>query len=69
MAPDTPDNEIQTSAPIINLKETEGLTDYFCPFCNQKLFRGKVTNFNMVCANCNKLVRSDDISSGESSED
>ena len=26
-----------------------------------KRFRGKVTHFNMVCSNCNKLVRSEDI--------
>lgn len=60
MTPDMPDNN-ETQQPIINLKETEGLIDYYCPFCNQKLFRGKVTHFNMVCSNCNRLVRSEDI--------
>ncbi len=45
--------------PIINFKTTAGLTDYYCPFCNHKLFRGKVATFNMVCSNCNKLVRSE----------
>lgn len=53
------DNKIQS--PIIDFEVTAGLTDYFCPFCNQKLFRGKVSQFNMVCSNCNKLVRSKDI--------
>lgn len=67
MTPDLPDNN-DTQPPIINLKETEGLTDYFCPFCKQKLFRGKVTHFNMVCSNCNRLVRSEDISNEEPEE-
>lgn len=53
----TSDNK--TQSPIIDFEVTAGLTDYFCPFCNQKLFRGKVSQFNMVCSNCNKLVRSE----------
>lgn len=59
MTADTSGNEIQK--PIIDYEATAGLTDYFCPFCNHKLFRGKVTEFNMVCSNCNKLVRSSNI--------
>jgi len=53
-------DDIQTTneAPIVNFKTTADLTDYYCPFCRQKLFRGKVATFNMVCSNCNKLVRS-----------
>ena len=46
-----------TQRPIIDDKIIVGLTDYFCPFCNQKLFRGKVAEFNIVCINCNKLVK------------
>ena len=53
------DFENHESAPPGIQKETKvELTDYFCPFCNFKLFRGNVTEFNMVCSNCNKLVRS-----------
>ena len=44
------------------------LTDYFCPFCGQKLFKGNVANFNMVCSNCNKLVRSRDMEQDETEE-
>lgn len=32
--------------------------DYFCPFCSQRLFRGKVRDFKMVCQECNRLVDS-----------
>jgi len=53
------DTQTENEQPIINFKSTADLTDYYCPFCNQKLFRGKVTTFNMVCSNCNKLVRSE----------
>jgi len=52
------DTQTANEQPIINFKSTADLTDYYCPFCNQKLFRGKVNTFNMVCSNCNKLVRS-----------
>lgn len=34
------------------------LKDYYCPFCNAKLFRGNVKDFKMVCQNCNRLVDS-----------
>lgn len=51
-------SENEAEQPIINFKSTDGLQDYFCPFCGHKLFRGKVSEFNMVCSNCNKLVRS-----------
>lgn len=44
------------------------LMDYFCPFCDQKLFKGNVANFNMVCSNCNKQVRSQDIEPAEKEE-
>jgi len=47
--------------PIITAKTTVELKDYFCPFCNHKLFRGNVTGFNMVCSQCNKLVKSKEI--------
>ncbi len=30
--------------------------DYFCPFCDMKLFRGRVATLKMVCSGCNKLV-------------
>lgn len=52
---------------IINLKNTTELINYYCPFCNHKLFRGKVATYTMVCSSCNKLVRSpqDDIVENE----
>ena len=34
------------------------LKDYFCPFCNHKLFRGNVNEFKLVCQECNRLVDS-----------
>jgi len=52
------DPKTENEDPIIHLKATVGLTDYYCPFCNHKLFRGKVATYTMVCSNCNKLVRS-----------
>jgi uncharacterized Zn finger protein (UPF0148 family) len=67
MTADTSGNEIQK--PIIDYEATAGLTDYFCPFCNHKLFRGKVTEFNMVCSNCNKLVRSSNIPAKDSNQE
>jgi len=48
----------ESAPPVVQEKTKVELTDYFCPFCNFKLFRGNVTEFNMVCSNCNKLVRS-----------
>lgn len=60
MTPDKPENGVRQ--PIINFKTNTGLTDYYCPFCDKKLFRGKVNEFNMVCSHCNKLVRSSNIS-------
>lgn len=51
-----------TQSPIINQSSDDGFKDHFCPFCNHKLFRGKVKKFNMVCSYCNKLVRSELIS-------
>ncbi len=54
------ENSTKKQDPIINFQTTSGLIDYYCPFCNQKLFRGKVSNFNMVCSNCNRLVRSEE---------
>ncbi len=44
--------------PIVPQRTAVELKDYFCPFCNFKLFRGNVAKFNMVCSQCNKLVRS-----------
>lgn len=32
--------------------------DYFCPFCDYKLFRGQVRDYKMVCHKCNRLVDS-----------
>jgi len=52
---------LENDKPMENYQPMAGLTDYFCPFCSQKLFRGKVANFNMVCSNCNKLVRSQNL--------
>ncbi|SDT85777.1 hypothetical protein [Desulfobacula phenolica] len=63
MTEEKSDND--TQKPIIDYEATADLTDYFCPFCNHKLFRGKVTEFNMVCSNCNKLVRSSNIPAKE----
>lgn len=48
----------ESGTPVIQEKTKVELTDYFCPFCNFKLFRGNVLDFNMVCSQCNKLVRS-----------
>ena len=56
MTSEPSDHEIQN--PATGVKHPTGLIDYFCPFCDRKLFRGKVNEFNMVCPNCNKLVRS-----------
>ncbi|NOX34980.1 MAG: hypothetical protein GXP56_14840 [Deltaproteobacteria bacterium] len=44
--------------PDIDFKANAGLIDHYCPFCDKKLFKGNVASFNMVCSNCNKLVRS-----------
>lgn len=63
MMSDMSDNGKQN--PYENHKKTNGLTDYFCPFCDHKIFRGKVAEFNMVCPNCNKLVRSSNIPAQE----
>ena len=49
-------------------KPDTDFTDYFCPYCQHKLFRGNVSVFNMVCPNCNKLVRSTDNTSSEKGE-
>lgn len=46
--------------PIIQAEPAQGLIDYFCPFCNHRLFRGKVNQLRMVCENCNRLVRDKD---------
>ncbi len=54
--------------PIIQNNTNVELTDYFCPFCNYKLFRGNVIEFNMVCSHCNKLVKSAMISAEEDSK-
>ncbi len=32
--------------------------DYFCPFCGEILFRGKVRGYKMACHKCNRLVDS-----------
>ncbi|HCY85176.1 MAG TPA: hypothetical protein DHV36_08585 [Desulfobacteraceae bacterium] len=45
----SPENKAATAAE---------LKDYFCPFCNHKLFRGRVKEFKLVCQECNKLVDS-----------
>ncbi len=56
-----PENE----EPIIQLTPVQGLMDYFCPFCNRKLFRGRVKLLNMVCDNCNRLVKESDFNNAE----
>jgi len=61
----TDDEDYKNVPPIIQDKTEVKLTDYFCPFCNYKLFRGNVIEFNMVCPQCNKLVRSASISTQE----
>ncbi len=43
--------------PVVNVKATHDLIDYFCPHCGEKLFRGKVDEIKMVCPHCNTLVR------------
>jgi len=40
------------------MNTTPELKDYFCPFCHCKLFRGNVSEFKMVCQECNRLVDS-----------
>ncbi len=40
---------------------TQKLKDYYCPFCNHKLFRGNVKEFKMVCQECNRLVDSNNL--------
>ena len=63
------DNENnQGLTPVIHRTNVE-LIDYFCPFCNYKLFKGNVIEFNMVCSQCNKLVRSAMISAKEEDYD
>ena len=32
--------------------------NYFCPFCGDKLFRGRVRDYKMVCHKCNRLIDS-----------
>jgi hypothetical protein len=59
------DFENHENGPLIQKETTVELTDYFCPFCNFKLFRGNVADFNMVCSNCNKLVKSSMIGNTE----
>lgn len=49
-------------APFNGNKIAVELTDYFCPFCNFKLFKGDVSDFNIVCSQCNKLVRHNKLS-------
>ena len=36
----------------------QAFKDYFCPFCGDRLFRGKVRDYKMVCHKCNRLVDS-----------
>ena len=55
--------------PIVQKNTAVELKDYFCPFCNFKLFRGNVIEFNMVCSHCNKLVRSTMFSDLEKNQD
>ena len=54
--------------PIIQVEPVQGLIDYFCPFCNHRLFRGKVNQLSMVCENCNRLVRNTDFSKEKEEE-
>ncbi|MBA3008866.1 MAG: hypothetical protein KKF12_08740 [Proteobacteria bacterium] len=49
-------------APFIADKIAVELIDYFCPFCNFKLFKGDVSDFNIVCSQCNKLVKHNKLS-------
>ena len=36
----------------------QAFKDYFCPFCGDRLFRGKVRDYKMVCHKCNRFVDS-----------
>ncbi len=67
MGIDNENNEVVP--PVIMNKANVELIDYFCPFCNSKLFRGNVIEFNIVCSQCNKLVRSAMISTKEEDSD
>jgi hypothetical protein len=46
--------------PIISGNEKSGMRDYFCPFCNGKLFRGNVAVVNMSCPHCFRYIRHSD---------
>lgn len=58
----------QTDQPIGRTEKEVELKDYFCPFCNHKLFRGNVTAFKQVCLECNKLVDSTALAEEETKE-
>jgi acetyl-CoA carboxylase beta subunit len=32
---------------------------YFCPHCNKKIMTGSIKRLNMVCPNCQKMVKAD----------
>ncbi len=61
------ENEANTKSDEVfqDKKNKNQMKDYFCPLCSEKLFKGKVANFKMVCPHCGKLVNSADISSSE----
>ena len=46
------------ASPIDSAVRNVKLKDYYCPFCNYKLFRGNVNEFKLVCQECNRLVDS-----------
>lgn len=45
---------------VINGRGSVEMKDYFCPFCNGKLFRGKISTINMPCPHCCRYVRNAD---------
>ena len=51
----------ETIGPDNDQKLMPAHMDYFCPFCDTKLFRGRVATLKMVCSGCNKLVLIKDI--------
>lgn len=51
------------------MNTTAELKDYFCPFCHAKLFRGKVSDFKLVCQECNRLVDSSKLPGDADKED
>ena len=41
-------------------KSDSSIKEYFCPYCNKSLFKGKVKKLNMACHHCQKLINADE---------